>query len=169
MLTRTGATLVAMAAVEAETLGWQKQGGVPQKGRARDQHKSHSSRPASFAQSCYEEDERWASGGYPSTPPWDMPDDPPRASDPKKGAATSRATAGSGDASPPESRPDKTWGWACNFCGRVGVVVANRSRRRKLCRSRPPTGVAPVAERRIGQPDLLVMVASSLEPGRWSC
>ena len=35
-----GATLVAMAAVEAETLGWQKRGSVPQKGRARDQHRS---------------------------------------------------------------------------------------------------------------------------------
>ena len=34
-------TLVAMAAVEAETLGWQKQGGVPQNKRARDQHRSH--------------------------------------------------------------------------------------------------------------------------------
>ena len=188
MLTRTGATLVAMAAVEAETLGWQKQGGVPQKGRARDQHRSHltgraraedpvsrhrprslltrrllrlghrgtsqpppqpkhpprhtreeqaggprqpkptptSSRPTSFAQSCYEQDERWASGGYPSTPPWDMPDDPPRASGPKKGAATSRETAGSGDASPPESRPDNTWGWACNLCGRENHLLKGR-------------------------------------------
>ena len=76
--------------------------------------------------SLYEEDERWASGGYPSTPPWDMPDDPPRASGPKKGAATSRATAGSGDASPPESRQDNTWGWACNHCGRENHLLKGR-------------------------------------------
>ena len=127
-LIRTGATLVAMAAVEAETLGWQKQGcalegtsspstQVPPhwQGRgpseptpsAKPSYKAPppswaprqpnqpplqpkhpprhtreeqaggprqpkptptSSRPTSFAQSCYEEDERWASGGYPSTP-----------------------------------------------------------------------------------------------------
>ena len=102
--------------------------------------------------------------GYPSTPPWDMPDDPSRASGPKKGAATSRETAGSGDASPPESRPDNIWGGARIRCG-----GCRRSRRRKPRRSRPLTGVAPGAEKRIGQPDLLVMVASSLEPGRWSC
>ena len=46
MLTRTGATLVAMAAVEAETLGWQKQGGVPQKALAEDAVSPH--RPRSL-------------------------------------------------------------------------------------------------------------------------
>ena len=41
------------------------------------------------SQSCYEEDERWASGSSSSTPPWDAPEDPPRAPGPREGAATS--------------------------------------------------------------------------------
>ena len=45
----------------------------------------------------------------------------------KKGAATSRAATGSGDASPPESRPDNTWGWACNHCGRENHLLKGRS------------------------------------------
>ena len=141
MLTRTGATLVAMAAVEAETLGWQKQGGVPQRQQPQDQHvllqwqgqgrgprkafvqgaspvlaaKSASSsaktpsavREGGAGQSRQPKPTptfsrptllRWASGGYPSTPPWDTPDDLPRGPGPRKGAATSPITPGVGPA-----------------------------------------------------------------------
>ena len=67
---------------------------------------STSSRPTPFQQSCYDEDERWATGGFSVTPPWDVPFSSTNSS----GAGARAATGQAGPVRHPHNQKRTTFG-----------------------------------------------------------